>query len=781
MLSFAAALAVFFVSGFAALLYQVVWQRLLVFFSGADVHSATVVVAAFMAGLGCGSFAGGHIADRVNRVSSLALFAVAELAVATFGFFSSTLFYHVLYLEYGHLHVGTVGTALVLFGALLWPTFFMGASLPLLSRGLTRDVEDAASTIGLLYALNTAGAAVGAFGATWLLLPQAGLEGSVRVAAVLNVLCAAVAIPLAFARRTGPRTGQATNESGTARAAEHSGWGTVAWAMLFAVSGFVGLSLEIVWFRLLGVMLKSTSFTFGTLMAVYLLGLAIGSVAGSAIAVRVRRPATWFLLLQASAGVYAAASLTLFINGLDGSSALEWFSRYFGQYDGVDLRAAIAGWREINGAPAAADGALRLYLVLPLLLIGPPTVMAGMSFPLLQRVVQTDIRRLGRRVGVLLTANVFGSTVGAFVTGLLLLDWLGTAGTLRLLCLVSVSFAAMAIAQAPASRRARVARYACLGVLAIGLVALMPSSKDFWASLHGTSADRIIHGEDSSGLSVLRGERADFRRTVVYVNGLGQSWLPYGGIHTVLGALPAFVHPQPRRAALIGLGSGDTLFAIAGRRELEDITSIEIIAPQLTTLRELAAWQGYPGLAAIFRDPRIVHVQGDGRRFLSRSRQRFDIIQADALRPHSAYAGNLYSDAYFRLLRDRLAPGGLAVSWAPTPRILRTFLSVFPHVALHSQVVMGSDAPIAIDPTTIATRLSDRQVTDYYTAAGINIGELLAPYLTGWSLVGPSDARPGDDVNTDLHPRDEFDIPPLLELPFASGARVDAREVAAVR
>jgi hypothetical protein len=459
----------------------------------------------------------------------------------------------------------------------------------------------------------------------------------------------------------------------------------------------------------------------------------------------------------------------LFVGGLD-DRALSWFNEYFKQYDGVDLRAAIEYWRgTAPAASGAASDALRLYVLLPLLLIGPPTVMAGMSFPLLQRVVQTDLDRLGRRVGLLLTSNVAGSTVGAFVTGLLLLDWIGTAGTFRLLFVVSAGFAFAAIRWSAARPAARGIAFAAVALVSGTVLWAIPGGSELWGRLHGTTPQLVIEGEDGSGLSVLRGERADFRRTVVYVNGLGQSWVPYGGVHTVLGALPAFVHPHPRRAALIGLGSGDTLFAMAGRPELERITSVEIIAPQLATLRTLAAWQGYPGLQGILKDPRIEHVDGDGRRYLSRSREQFDIIQADALRPHSAYAGNLYSDAYFRLLRERLAPKGLAVSWAPTERIVRTFRAVFPHVARHDDIVLGSLSPIDLNGDAVAARVASRHVRDYYTLAGVDIEALLAPYLKGWQVFDATIEGPGEgDINTDLAPRDEFNIPPVLDLPFAT-------------
>src|SRR6185295_5414213 len=146
---------IFFASGFAALVYQIVWQRLLVIFSGSDVHSATVIVAAFMAGLGCGNLAGAQIADRLTPRANLACFAVAELAIATFGFFSADLYYGVLYQRFGHLGLGAEPHGAMLFVSLLWPTMFMGVSLPLLARALTTESGHAARVTGRLYACNT--------------------------------------------------------------------------------------------------------------------------------------------------------------------------------------------------------------------------------------------------------------------------------------------------------------------------------------------------------------------------------------------------------------------------------------------------------------------------------------------------------------------------------------------------------------------------------------------------------------------------------------------------
>src|SRR5262245_29400173 len=397
------ALIVYFASGFAALLYQVVWQRTLVIFSGTDVRAATIVVAAFMAGLGCGSLAGGVIADRLSRRASLLVFAAAELAIGAFGAISALFFYRVLYVRLGGLGLGFGPTAGVLFGSLLWPTFFMGASLPLIARALAASVGGAASTIGALYACNTLGAAGGALCATWVFLPVSGVEGTVRVAVAVNVACAMAALSfVATLRRATPAlrhhaAAVRVDEQPEARPTEWITSRTGTCAALFALSGFLALSFEIVWFRLLAVMQKGTTYTFGSVLAVYLLSLGAGAAAGSALARRMRRPMIGFLALQAAAGLYAVLVISLLVAGLNSASSLRWFADYFRGSEGLDVRAAVLQLAALAGVrTAGVDAAwptafLRLYALLPTILIGPAVAMIGASFPLLQKAVHDDL------------------------------------------------------------------------------------------------------------------------------------------------------------------------------------------------------------------------------------------------------------------------------------------------------------------------------------------------------------------------------------------------------
>jgi predicted membrane-bound spermidine synthase len=757
----AAALIVFFLSGTAALFYQVIWQRLLVMFSGADVYSSTIIVAAFMAGLGTGSLAGGYLADRLSRRTSLIVFAVAELAIAAFGVMSRPLYYDILYQRVGPQAVPTGAMAALLFASLLWPTFFMGVSLPMLARALTERLDRAAGVIGALYGANTLGAAAGAFAATWWMLPRFGLDTSLRVAALINVACAVVVLPLSV-RLTAQRV---TVEAEVSLLPEPTGQpiGSVGlWAIAAAFSGFVALSLEIVWFRLLGVMVKSTAFTFGTLLTIYLASLGAGSLAGSRLAARLRRPAGTFLTLQAAIGLTAAA----LIGGLVATSGeTVWLRAYFERYESLDVRLSVAALRAwlAGSGPATADMwlFLRVYFVVPAMLIVPSTLLMGVSFPVLQRIAQTEFARIGRRVGVLLLANIAGSVAGTVLTGWVLLDTLGTAGTFKFIAALSSVFvvAGLVYVRRLDNRAARAGAPLAAAVLTLAVAVVLPGSATLWSRLHGTSPDRIFYGEDASGFSVLRIERPP--DTTVFVNGLGQSTIPYGDIHTALGMLPALLHPNPKRAVVIGLGSGDTVHGVAGRQEIERITAIEIIRPQIETLRGFSARYGYGGVTNLLADRRIEHVAGDGRIYLMHSEREFDIIEADALRPTSAYSGNLYSEEYFRLVRNRLRPGGLAATWSPTVRVHNAFVRVFPYVLSVPGILIGSSTPVIIDRPALAARLADQSVRSHYERAGIDVARMVAEYLAKPAVYTPEfDRATLADVNTDLFPKDEFDLSP---------------------
>ncbi len=738
--------AAFFISGFAALLYQIIWQRLLTLFTGTDVHSATLVVAAFMAGLGFGHLAGGHLADRLTPRRRVAAFAACEFAGAAFALLSARLYYDILYVHLGAQTWSPAATALLVFTFTLWPTFFMGMSLPLISRVVTADAAEPSRWVPYLYGWNTLGAACGSFCSVLVLFRVAPFATSLRLGAALSAACGVVALlflrPLSHAADAASAAGPPAAVIPPARDRPLP---LATWLAVYALSGFVALSLEIVWFRLLGVVLKSNAATFGLLLGVYLGGIGLGSLVSHQRWVRRLPPARTFFVLQAAVPLWEAGSVTALVLAVN---RVGW---------AAPLWSFMASGSPLSAAAIQSGRAFAIYGAFSLLLIVPPTLMMGLSFAFIQRTLQTDPGRLGRRLGWLQTANIVGAAAGALVTGVWLLDSLGSSGTLRLLALTAGVFVALHVWTSPA----RTARGALVPLTAVALAVLaVPGTDALWSRLQASTPERAIVSEDASGVVLLR-DSEDRRTTQVFLSGISQSWLPYGSIHTALGALPAFVHPNPVRVAVIGLGSGDTAFAIGGREETEAIDSIEIVRPQLDALARLNTQSRYPALGRLLADPRVHHWFTDARALLRRRPEPYDIIEADAVLPQGAYAGLLYSVEYFELVRERLRPGGFAVTWTPTERTRASVLRAFPHVLLFTSIAIGSDRPIPFDPRAVRERLSQEYSRQYYADGNLDVTGALAPLLAEDPVRhGPGTDRTGlVDVNRDLFPQDEFRRP----------------------
>jgi spermidine synthase len=398
--------------------------------------------------------------------------------------------------------------------------------------------------------------------------------------------------------------------------------------------------------------------------------------------------------------------------------------------------------------------------LVPFVMVAPPAFMMGASFPFLQRAVHDTPARLGRRVGWLQASNILGATLGAAMVGTVFLHFFGASWTLRLLVALGGTF--LMLSARLAQSRVRRPAYAAGLTVTAALMWSIPPGPVLWAKLHGSPAEKTIYREDGSGVSVLKNDNADFSSTTwVILNGLGQSWIPYdrvNPVHTQLGALPVILHPKPRSVAVIGLGSGNTIYGVGGREEVEEITCIEIVEPQLQTLRLLLQRRTYAALESVLSDTRMRFVFTDGRTYLGSSLKKYDVIEADALRPNSAFAGNLYSYEYFMLLKSRLNPGGLAVTWTPTARVTETFVKVFPYSYRFDSILVGSETPIDLGSDAIRARIESPYTQDYFRRGGIDINNLVLPYLDKESKGLLIDRREFAfyDINTDLFPKDEY-------------------------
>jgi spermidine synthase len=302
----------------------------------------------------------------------------------------------------------------------------------------------------------------------------------------------------------------------------------------------------------------------------------------------------------------------------------------------------------------------------------------------------------------------------------------------------------------PAARRS----FAAWAVVIAAVLALLPGQDRFWLRFHGEVPGRSLVEEDATGVVALTPGRHD--TWAMWVSGKHFSSLPYGGTHTLLGALPSMMHARPERIALIGLGSGDTAWASGSRSTVtREIRVFEISAPQKAILDRLRTQRLAPrALEQFLADPRVSLRVADGRNAIEQSNELYDIIEMDPLRPSNAYSGNLYSREFFALCARKLRAGGFMCTWAPSPRVRATFRSVFPYVVdfQNSTILVGSRDPFPLEVAAWQARLLAPGVSGYFGAQ--RTAEVRAALATA-QLVPFTGAAAGE-INIDLFPRDEF-------------------------
>ncbi len=732
-------LVIFFVSGFTALLYQVVWQRMLGLFSGSDVRSVSIVVASYLAGLGLGSLIGGGLSDRLTRRQAVQTFGFCSLAIAAFALCSRFLFYDLLFRQLLPLANSPLLLLLIVFICLLVPTALMGLSLPLLAKAVNRSADHVAARIGLLYGVNTLGSGLGTLISGWYIIGSLGYEQTLDLGAALSVGVGLLA--LASAGLFEPdRSAEVTMFAHS----EHLPQETLpylqpsdrlkTWCLLVFCSGFVAISLEILWFRVLDIALQSIAYTYAHLLAFILVSNALGSLLGAWAIRSIRHPRQVFLWIQGLVIAYSAIAIWLI--------SLYWQAH-------PELRTDI-GYID----PAQIDAAIGFkYGVLPLVMIVPPNLLLGFYFPLVQKAVQTDRHRIGSRVGLIQVANIIGNTTGSLVTGLVLLDHLGTAGSVRLLSLFGLGFVLLL------QTNWRGAKWGAILAL-VGIALFFPSNLRLWAGLHSIKPGQyLIVAEDSTGVAAITEVN---RQGTLLASGQAQAQFPYMHVHALLGTIPVLLHPHPAQVMIIGLGSGGTPHTIGTHPLTRQVHVVELLGAELSVLRAYAKTEVGRPLHFLFQDPRYQFKVGDGRRELTLTNQRFDIIEADAINPWRSRAGMLYSQEFFQAVRSRLQPGGISVQWNVGPETEQTYRNVFPYVtqldmSSNLSFLLGSDHRINFDRAELLAQLDSPKVLNFLAHAGVDVEAIRADIKTA-TVHYYAHAKDGQPpaINTDLFPRSEY-------------------------
>ncbi len=728
----------FFLSGGSGLIYQVLWLRLLGLVFGVTVHAAATTLASFMAGLALGSLAAGRLADRAR--SPLAWFGAAEILVGLTALASPLalgLLERLYVAAYPLLPQALGPLTLVRFlfasAVLLVPTTLMGASLPLVAKSALLRGGDAGERIGLLYAANTAGAIGGTLLAGFYLIGGVGIGASFKLAATINVLVGIAALALA---RTGGRRHPAPHldaEVGGA-AARPPGAGPPAAGLpsrarqlvllVFAVSGFASLALEIVWFRVLILYLSVTTYAFTFMLATVLGGIAAGS---ALVAWPLRRwpgtPWRWLARLAAiELALSVASALSLAVLAYT-PAALERAAPLLGR---------------------ATPRGLAMSLIASFLALFPATLLMGLAFPIGLHLWVAGTggadARAGERLGRFYSLNVCGAILGSVVAGFLLLPRLGGRGSLVALAALALLSGLLLLAALPPAWRASAPGVGLAGTALFLGTALLAPDPYVAALSRRYPGEQLLWREEDPQLTVSVHRRED-GVTLLYVDGIHQAddspaMLRF---HRLLGQLPLALHPDPQRALVIGLGGGATAGAMSRQ------VGVEIDVVELSTALVRGADQLPHVNNDVLRQPNVRLRMDDGRNYLLLTSQRYDVITADIIRPFHAGAGSLYSAEYFRLAHDALADDGLMAQWVDTSSetqyrlIVRTFQSVFPHTTAWADggLLIGSKGPLRLDPEGDARRLRDPATREALEALDLGSTDALLSLCTA----GPEEVR----------------------------------------
>ncbi len=669
---------VFILSGISALIYQLVWQRALLTIYGSNVESVAMVVAAFLAGLGIGSIAGGWI-SKFARAPLVLLFGLAELGVGAYGLISLKLFDAVGALTSAQSHGLTTGA--LVFLLVFLPTLLMGATLPLLVAHQVRDTAHVGESVSRLYFVNTLGAALGAYIAAHWLLGSFGMSGTTRIAACLNATAALVV--LLILRKPAAEAPAAVVAEVTT-ACEIPFRTALQWS---ALSGFLALSWEIIWSRVFNFASASKAPVFGYMLGSYLLGLALGSL----LSPRVLRQAG-------------------------------------------ELRGKLARWVAVSSvggflvAPLTAEAACYLSWELGYLFVVIAGALIGLTFPLLCHAAIPPGNDTGRQLSWLYLANIIGSGAGSLLTGFLFMEWMSLHLLSYALLFVSLLWIRN-IAPRGEFRVLAAKVFAATGLFVGSFVWLyehLQYKHEFKGGMRFAQTIESRHGVITVDTS-----------NAVYGNGAYD-----GMIGTRLEPKAWLVRPyflsavreRIENVLVIGVASGSWTQILVSHPQVKKVTAIELSHGYLDLIR------ARPEVASLLSNPKLELVIDDGRRWLRQHPEaRFDAIVMNTTHHWREFASALLSREFLTEVKAHLTPDGIAFwNCTESPRAARTGMEVFPETMMVMNHCLASNAPLEPDRDRWQKILAEYRIDGKPVVAADQIEGVLE-FLNGEALPVPGD------------------------------------------
>jgi spermidine synthase len=744
-----------FASGFAGLVYQVLWMKQLGLLFGNTAQAAAATLAAFFAGLGAGSWWWGRRVSAVARPLRLVAWLEFGIALSALTYFGVLKLFHAIYpVLYGT--VAGAGWMLAVKFALalllVFPAaFFMGGTVPAVGQAVIRRPERLGHTGAMLYAVNTLGAALGVTFAAFALIPSLGFSMTYTLAVALSLAVGGVAWRLPAADAIPPDAGAAAKPAAESHAAAPAVERLAVTGLCF-FSGFVILALEVVWTRVFAQVHENSVYSYAIILIVVLIALAAGAGISSVVARLVTRPWAALGVMTVAGGGLLVLGPSMLMHVTDGLRPVDSLEPW-GDYVRGLFNTGFRG-------------------------VGIVVVAMGTVFPFLMKLAERGNAAPGWKLGRLLAINTAGAIAGALLCGFVMLPAWGMWGTLRALAAVYLGVALLL--PLGWGRLGIGCRVAGVALLALAFTALDPTGLPVAGGAQGKDQGRVLQAWEGSDGTVTVIERANGHRVIKVNGGYGlgstEAWLEQAD----QARIPLYLFPETESIFFIGLGTGISAGAALDERfpNVRRVLSCELIPAVVDAAK---TWIPPEMTGGVFDDPRSTIRIEDGRHLLRASGERFDMINSDLFLPYRRGAGSLYSLEHFRVAASRLNEGGVFVQWLPLYQlteyefgvIARTMLETFGEVTmwrnnfqpgLEKVALIGRrvSSPVLVPPSgkreamLAAVEGLDWQATnpDMVRAAAESI-----PFFYAGNLTKAAELFRSYPVNTDDHPVIEYQTP----------------------
>ena len=698
----------FFISGATGLIYEVVWTRLLTRVMGNTHYSVATVLTMFMTGLALGSYLGGRWIDK--KSNPLALYAVLEGAIGIYCLlipsmieWASPLFLWVYQTQTESYTLVSLYRFLICGVILLVPTSFMGATLPVLSKYVSRDSAFIGRDVGTLYSLNTFGAVFGALSSAFLFMRLWGILSTIWFAAALNIGIAIVIFLLFRPRMSRDEHEEPTTEDKEIEK-DPSISNAVPILLAFGFSGLCALAYQVAWNRIFSLLLGSSVYAFSLILATFILGLALGTVAFSRKVNQLKNPLAVFGILQAAIGVSALMALPLF-------GDVPFVNRWV--YQNWSMEFASIQWS--------------VFLVIFSLLFIPTFCMGG-QFPIVIRLVARKLDTLGHSIGKVYASNTVGTIVGSFLAGFVLIPWIGIQNTILVAVVLNMLIGFALLVMSPGFSL-NVKMYVLPAILVVCFLwgrSMEPWDKSVISSgsympyrigdLSEAEAktNKILFYREGTHTTVTT-ELSVSGNIFLRVNGKTDASLAMDMRTQLLsGYLPMLLHPDPESALVIGQGSGITLGAV----EQFPVKSVDLVEISSAVIEGSRFFDPFNHHA--LDDKRLKLIVADGRNHVALADRKYDVIVSEPSNPWISGVGALFTINFFELMKKRLNPGGVACIWVHTnmspmsfKSVARTFAETFESVTLWESIVgddyllIGSDSELKLPYEKVDELLSN--------------------------------------------------------------------------